>query len=145
MSKLLTYIAGFALASVMLSAVASALTGNAIVVIAVMLFVGWGLFSANGRQKVMRVIGLTMKRFGVGVSSAATPAAATSAAAPAPTVTAPTGTAPSIDLSRVPDRELEAESFYRAFGDVTNCSPRLKFVDDAALEYEIRRRMSITP
>lgn len=147
MSKILTYVAGFAMASVLLSAIASALTGSAIITIAVMLLAGWVLFSPNGRQAALRTIGRVMSRTGVGVSTASAPG--TGVAAPAstsvPTASVPSAAAPSIDLSRVPDRELEAESFHRAFGDLSNCSPRLKFVDDAALEYEIRRRMTITP
>lgn len=140
--------AGLALVSVLLSAIASAITPSAIITIAALSFIGWLIFNPKGRQKLAwgtaQILGLFKIKIPASSAVPATGApAATPAASPAAHV-ATTSSGLTLDMSRVPTVVLEAESFYRSF-DTSQCDIRLRFVSDALLEAELLRRIHATP
>ncbi len=138
MSKMFTGVVGFIVATAMLSSIATAITGNAILLVAVTATGAWFLFSEKGKARLKSGVAQGLKKTGF-AAKVGDPASR----GPAPTTT-PTAGSHGIDLSRVPDAELQAEAFHRAYGEKSMLSPRLAMVDDLTLEREVIRRTHAT-
>jgi hypothetical protein len=137
-SKLFTTVVGFIFATAVLSSIATVITGNTILLIAATATGAWFLFSEKGKVRLKSGVAQGLKKAGL-----ATKVGDAASRGPAPTVPA-AGSAHGIDLSRVPDGELQAEAFHRAYGEKSMLSPRLAMVDDITLEREVIRRTHAT-
>jgi hypothetical protein len=133
-----TAVVGFVFATAVLSSVAAAITGNTILLVAVTATGAWFLFSEKGKVRLKSGVAQGLKKTGFAAKVG-------DAASKGPVTTTPTtGSSHGIDLSRVPDGELQAEAFHRAYGEKSMLSPRLAMVDDITLEREVVRRTHAT-
>ena len=131
-SKMFTAVVGFIFATAVLSSVATAITGNTILLVAVTATGAWFLFSERGKVRLKSGVAQGLKKTGFAAKVG-------DAASKGPAIT-PKTASHGIDLSRVPDAELQAEAFHRAYGEKDMLSPRLAMVDDLTLEREVIRR-----
>jgi hypothetical protein len=136
-SKMFTAVVGFIFATAVLSSVATAITGNTILLVAVTATGAWFLFSERGKARLKSGAAQGLKKIGFAAKVG-------DAASKGPAIITPKTASHGIDLSRVPDAELQAEAFHRAYGEKSMLSPRLAMVDDMTLEREVIRRTHAT-